>query len=323
VPSPTSSTGPATAAELLAKRDEEGGIGSPRRRRVLLANSGAPDHDKLGHPECAARAASIESKLRDEGLDGGIPGVFELLGKPLLFSDTDALLLEVAEAAAAGGGFNGGVWKSPPSSSRNKSLAAALAAVHDASYLEQLSNSCNKIGKSKSKSKEAFVIESSPTYATATSFADSLRACSAACSLVDEVVSASTSSSSTPSSPSSASTVGFGLLRPPGHHARPASAGAMGFYLLSTAAVAARHAQIGHSDVVKRVAIYDFDTHHGNGEEGGRKRIFVLLLLFFISFQKSKKKEKTHSFFFSFRNPSPLFLSFVPQSTGTEDVFWK
>ena len=259
-------TGHATAAELLESARKEG---APLpRRRVLLASSGAPRHDKAGHPECAARAASIEAKLTEEGLYGGkgIPGVFEVLengGVLLPSSSTEALLLEVAAVAAAGGGW-GGAGKAAPPSSSGGGFAAALASVHDASYLEQLSGACEKMKKSK---KEAVaVIESSPTYVTSSSFDDSLRACSAACALVDAVVLDASDSSSPPlSSVLRAPAVGFGLLRPPGHHARPASAGAMGFCLLSTAAVAARHAQISHSDVVKKVAIYDFDTHHGNG----------------------------------------------------------
>ena len=55
----------------------------------------------------------------------------------------------------------------------------------------------------------------------------------------------------------------FVATRPPGHHAERARA--MGFCLLGNAAVAARHAQAAHG--AERVAIVDFDVHHGNGTQ--------------------------------------------------------
>lgn len=55
----------------------------------------------------------------------------------------------------------------------------------------------------------------------------------------------------------------FVASRPPGHHAEKATA--MGFCLFNNAAVAARYAQKKHG--AERVAIVDWDVHHGNGTQ--------------------------------------------------------
>jgi acetoin utilization deacetylase AcuC-like enzyme len=77
-----------------------------------------------------------------------------------------------------------------------------------------------------------------------------LRGAGAAARAVDEVMSGRVANA-------------FAAMRPPGHHAERATA--MGFCFFNNAAVAARHAQGAHG--AERVAIIDWDVHHGNGTQ--------------------------------------------------------
>jgi len=87
------------------------------------------------------------------------------------------------------------------------------------------------------------------TYYSPTSVAAARRAAGGAVALSDSLVSGD-------------SKLGFALVRPPGHHATPDSA--MGFCMLNNAAVAAAQARaLG----LTRIAIVDWDVHHGNGTE--------------------------------------------------------
>jgi acetoin utilization deacetylase AcuC-like enzyme len=77
-----------------------------------------------------------------------------------------------------------------------------------------------------------------------------LRAAGAACAAVDAVL-------------AGPSRRAFCAVRPPGHHATRDEP--MGFCLINSIAVAARHAQRAHG--LQRIAIVDFDVHHGNGTQ--------------------------------------------------------
>jgi acetoin utilization deacetylase AcuC-like enzyme len=79
-----------------------------------------------------------------------------------------------------------------------------------------------------------------------------LRAAGAACQAIDAVV-------------QHRATNAFAPVRPPGHHATADRA--MGFCVFNNAAVAARYAQSRHREI-DRVAIIDWDVHHGNGTQG-------------------------------------------------------
>ncbi len=82
-----------------------------------------------------------------------------------------------------------------------------------------------------------------------------LRAAGAVCAAVDAVVAGEGKNA-------------FCAVRPPGHHAEPNRA--MGFCLFNNVAVGALHARKKHD--LRRVAVIDFDVHHGNGTQAAFER---------------------------------------------------
>ncbi len=82
------------------------------------------------------------------------------------------------------------------------------------------------------------------------SFEAALRAAGAAIYAVDQVATGAVQNA-------------FCSVRPPGHHAEPIRP--MGFCLFNNVAIAALHARAAHG--AERVAVVDFDVHHGNGTQ--------------------------------------------------------
>ncbi len=114
----------------------------------------------------------------------------------------------------------------------------ALERVHDEAYLEFLERFCTAGGGALDPD----------TVVTGVSWRAALRAAGGAMAAVDEAA---------------AGRSAFSFGRPPGHHAEPARA--MGFCILNSAAVAAAYAR--HDLGMERVAVLDWDAHHGNGTQ--------------------------------------------------------
>ena len=118
---------------------------------------------------------------------------------------------------------------------------AAIARVHPKDYIEAIRAATPQQG----------VIAVDPdTSMSPGTFEAALRAAGGAVYAVDEVMSGKARNA-------------FVAARPPGHHAEAATP--MGFCFFNNAAIAARHARAAHG--AERVAIVDFDVHHGNGTQ--------------------------------------------------------
>lgn len=117
----------------------------------------------------------------------------------------------------------------------------AITAVHDKDYYAAIRDLAPKSGLAR--------IDADTTMSPG-SFEAALRAAGAAIHAVDRVM-------------GGAVTNAFCGVRPPGHHAEPARA--MGFCLFNNAAIGARYARMQHG--AARVAIVDWDVHHGNGTQ--------------------------------------------------------
>ncbi len=116
-----------------------------------------------------------------------------------------------------------------------------LLRVHDAAHIERILAGAPK---------EGFIRLDEDTLMSPGSADAALRAAGAVIAAVDHAMSGENRRA-------------FCAVRPPGHHATGAHA--MGFCLFNNIAVAAAHALQQHG--LKRVAIADFDVHHGNGTQ--------------------------------------------------------
>jgi acetoin utilization deacetylase AcuC-like enzyme len=118
---------------------------------------------------------------------------------------------------------------------------AVIARCHPETYIDALREASPKHG---------LIHLDADTSMSPGSFEAALRAAGGAVMAVDEVMTGKAHNA-------------FVATRPPGHHAETATP--MGFCLFNNAAIAARHAQKAHG--AERVAIMDFDVHHGNGSQ--------------------------------------------------------
>jgi acetoin utilization deacetylase AcuC-like enzyme len=118
---------------------------------------------------------------------------------------------------------------------------ADIGRVHPRDYAERLLRAVPKQG---------YAALDADTVLSPGSGEAALRAAGAVIAAVDAVVSGEAANA-------------FCAVRPPGHHAEPGHA--MGFCLFNNVAIAALHARAVHG--LARVAVIDFDVHHGNGTQ--------------------------------------------------------
>ena len=118
---------------------------------------------------------------------------------------------------------------------------AEVLRCHPQAYLDRLRAAAPASG---------FAQVDGDTYLSAGSLDAAFRAVGGACAAVDAVVAGTARNA-------------FVAARPPGHHAETETA--MGFCLFGTVAIAAKRALDHHG--LSRLAIVDFDVHHGNGSQ--------------------------------------------------------
>lgn len=126
---------------------------------------------------------------------------------------------------------------------------AQLARAHSPSLIARLTGPLADLAR-----QTGHAMIDADTHLSAGSIEAALLAAGAACQAVDEIMAADAANGIRNA---------FCAVRPPGHHAERGRA--MGFCLFNNAAIGALHARAEHG--LHRLAIVDFDVHHGNGTQ--------------------------------------------------------
>lgn len=116
-----------------------------------------------------------------------------------------------------------------------------IAHVHNPELITALEKVCREEAPG--------IIDYAPTYVTQSSFEDALLAAGGVITCGRAVINGEARNA-------------FAIVRPPGHHAEPERA--MGFCIFNNVAIATREALVSG---IERVAIVDYDAHHGNGTQ--------------------------------------------------------
>jgi acetoin utilization deacetylase AcuC-like enzyme len=159
-------------------------------------------------------------------------------------------VLEVLEAPE----FMALAWREAPMGTRMQAML-----VHDEAFVDAIADAAPDSGR--------VALDGGDTVMSPGSWAAVMRCIGAACAGVDAVMAGEADNV-------------FCATRPCGHHAEPDRA--MGFCIFNQAAIAAVHALQAHG--LERVAVVDFDVHHGNGTQAA---FFARPELFYASSHQS------------------------------------
>eukprot|EP00928_Gymnodinium_smaydae_P031475 TRINITY_DN23087_c0_g1_i1.p1 TRINITY_DN23087_c0_g1~~TRINITY_DN23087_c0_g1_i1.p1 ORF type:complete len:605 (-),score=68.70 TRINITY_DN23087_c0_g1_i1:466-2280(-) len=214
-----------------------------------------------------------------------------------------------------------GILRSPVFEELRWSVESGLAPlsdimrVHEYSYICKLEKIAEDLRRKGDPSHKC-TVDRSDTKMTLQSWEAARRACACVIEAVKRVCSGECRNA-------------FCAIRPPGHHAGPAGAcdsedlddvpdGSIGFCLLNNVAVGAAFARCVYRDVIEKVAIVDFDVHHGNGTEAIVRNIQV---------RKKKRLEVSGINCGGFTaqilaTPKPTCMPWLDRDTDPENIFF-
>lgn len=252
--------------------------GESKKRRREPVEGGALG--TTASPEQPERVTAVFQALRQCRWEcGGVRVVepVELTTSPTLASALDENLADwAAPRRSSHRGKPASSAQNPPRRTTSVSylfddIEPIVLSVHDMGYLSRVANEIEIMNADNTKEDDArrsrklfrcvSVTATGDTFASARSLHAALCASFAVCRAVDAVVSREYRNA-------------FCCVRPPGHHAGAAGSTyddsgdlvGQGFCLINNVAVAARYALANHKSI-NRVAVIDWDLHHGNGTQ--------------------------------------------------------